>query len=168
MNFLAYPLLLYLVGSTAELPCKVHYLPYGVLCPIQPNLRALISLLMFIFIMCYYIFVACFTTLSVADWLYVTRIQSETDWSSKASGSGRKIPGRVVQIACRFGLQVPFWKEIQNSATRKPPFTNQPPLCLTRLLLWDFLGCRVTTMSLRSGRGVYRRSTIVATRVPCV
>jgi hypothetical protein len=30
MNFLAYPFLLYLVDSTAELPCKVHYHPYGV------------------------------------------------------------------------------------------------------------------------------------------
>jgi hypothetical protein len=47
MNFLAYPFLLYLVDSTAELPCTVHCHPYGV-CPIQPNLRFLISLLMFI------------------------------------------------------------------------------------------------------------------------
>jgi hypothetical protein len=46
MNFLACPFLLYLVDSTAELPCTVHYHPYGV-CPLQRNLRCRISFLMF-------------------------------------------------------------------------------------------------------------------------
>jgi hypothetical protein len=30
MNFLAFPFLVNLVDSTAELPCMVHYHPYGV------------------------------------------------------------------------------------------------------------------------------------------
>jgi hypothetical protein len=45
MNFLALPVLLYLVDSIAEIPYKAHYYPYGV--PVQsktPNLYLLINL----------------------------------------------------------------------------------------------------------------------------
>jgi hypothetical protein len=42
MSSLAYPLLLYLVGSTAELPCTVHYHPYGV-CVQSSQICAVVS-----------------------------------------------------------------------------------------------------------------------------